>query len=161
MGYCIITISNIPEAAAVVQIDKVAAEKVELVAAVEPPQQQALAVNKEAAVEAPQAPAANVGIDEEANAIMPMVAPVTPMANTAPVAPIPRLNFLGLSKFLQPQIATDNHLQNDKKKTFLNVEYESQNSTHHAQIPMHKDEFAETRGYLNSSRIVDLQKSKH
>ncbi|CAO4384451.1 unnamed protein product [Caenorhabditis nigoni] len=50
---------------------------------------------------------------------------------------------------------------NDEKKTFINVEYEYPNSTHHAQISMHKDEFAEIRGDLNSSRIVDLLKSEH
>ncbi|ULT97397.1 hypothetical protein L3Y34_005304 [Caenorhabditis briggsae] len=75
-------------------------------------------------------------------------------SKSSPVAPLTITNY----SFI---LAADNHLQNDQKKTFLNVEYEYQNSTHHAQIPMHKDEFAEIRGDLNSSRIVDLLKSKH
>ncbi|KAF1758794.1 hypothetical protein GCK72_015254 [Caenorhabditis remanei] len=58
-------------------------------------------------------------------------------------------------------LAADNHLQNGEKTTYLNVEYSYSGSTHHAQIPMHKDEFAEIRCDLNSSRVIDYLKAKH
>lgn len=59
-------------------------------------------------------------------------------------------------------LTADNHHQNGEKKTFLNVEYELQNFTHHAQIPMHKDEFSEIRGDLNASdRLIQLLRARH
>lgn len=39
--------------------------------------------------------------------------------------------------------------------------YEYNGSSHHAQIPMHKEEFAEIRSDLNASRVVDLLRKIH
>ncbi|PIC48591.1 hypothetical protein B9Z55_007503 [Caenorhabditis nigoni] len=97
--------SQAQEAAAVAQVEQVAA--------VDPPQQQILAVVKEeAAVEAPQAPAANVGVDQEGNAVVvePIAVPgLAPLVPLAPMVAIPP-QILGnpqlvnwLLNVLQPQ----------------------------------------------------------
>ncbi|PIC48592.1 hypothetical protein B9Z55_007503 [Caenorhabditis nigoni] len=94
-------------------LEAAAVAQVEQVAAVDPPQQQILAVVKEeAAVEAPQAPAANVGVDQEGNAVVvePIAVPgLAPLVPLAPMVAIPP-QILGnpqlvnwLLNVLQPQ----------------------------------------------------------